>query len=221
MFFSLNGKPFSHIFPSQLFPSLANSKQRSYIRMEHGNYHLLSWVGALARSYLPSVAGEWWLVAGGTLGWLAHRRQGRLLLQRENQSGIFHISIFIFDTTKLKSLFHCSFASSRHCINKLHYDWEPGLIWLVDHCTKSMARGEWSTVQLSRHTKKERQTYTMLIGADVRQNAMVWEVCVIFHVGAYGRFTSSALGTLLELGLFCVWVYNQVKWKSFCNPYVK
>lgn len=110
MFFSLNGEPFSHIFPSQLFPSLANSKQRSYIRMEHGNYHLLSWVGALARSYLPSVAGEWWLVAGGTLGWLAHRRQGRLLLQRENQSGIFHISIFIFDTTKLKSLFHCSFG---------------------------------------------------------------------------------------------------------------
>lgn len=122
MFFSLNGEPFSHIFPSQLFPSLANSKQRSYIRMEHGNYHLLSWVGALARSYLPSVAGEWWLVAGGTLGWLAHRRQGRLLLQRENQSGIFHISIFIFDTTKLKSVFHCSFSSSRHCINKLHYD---------------------------------------------------------------------------------------------------
>lgn len=58
MFFSLNGEPFSHIFPSQLFPSLANSKQHSYIRMEHGNYHLLSWVGALARSYLPSVAGE-------------------------------------------------------------------------------------------------------------------------------------------------------------------
>lgn len=159
MFFSLNGEPFSHIFPSQLFPSLANSKQRSYIRMEHGNYHLLSWVGALARSYLPSVAGEWWLVAVGTLGWLAHRRQGRLLLQRENQSGIFHISIFIFDTTKLKSLFHCSFASSRHCINKLHYDWEPGLMWLVDHYTKSMAKGEWSEIQLSRRTKKEGQTY--------------------------------------------------------------
>lgn len=110
MFLSLNGEPFSHIFPSQLFPSLANSKQHSYIRMEHGNYHLLSWVGALARSYLPSVAGEWWLVAGGTLGWLAHRRQGRLLLQRENQSRVFHISIFIFHTTKLKSLFHCSFC---------------------------------------------------------------------------------------------------------------
>lgn len=43
---------------ASFFPSLANSKQRSYIRMEHGNYHLLSWVGALARSYLPSVAGE-------------------------------------------------------------------------------------------------------------------------------------------------------------------
>lgn len=173
MFFSLNGEPFSHIFPSQLFPSLANSKQRSYIRMEHGNYHLLSWVGALARSYLPSVAGEWWLVAGGTLGWLAHRRQGRLLLQRENQSGIFHISIFIFDTTKLKSLFHCSFASSRHCINKLHYDWEPRLIWLLDHYTKSMAKGERSAVQLSRHIKKERETYTMLMRADVRQRAAV------------------------------------------------
>ncbi len=104
---------------------------------------------------------------------MAHRRQGRLLLQRENQSGIFHISIFIFDTTKLKSLFHCSFASSRHCINKLHYDWEPGLIWLVDHHTKSMAKGEWSAVQLSRHTKKERETYTVLMRADVRQKAVV------------------------------------------------
>lgn len=154
MFFSLNGEPFSHIFPSQLFPSLANSKQRSYIRMEHGNYHLLSWVGALARSYLPSVAGEWWLVAGGTLGWLAHRRQGRLLLQRENQSGIFHISIFIFDTTKLKSLFHCSFASSRHCINKLHYDWEPGLIWLQITTQRVWQKGEWSAGRLGRHTKE-------------------------------------------------------------------
>lgn len=173
MFFSLNAETFSHIFPSQLFPSLANSKQCKYIRMEHGNYHLLSWVGALARSYLPSVAGEWWLVAGGTLGWLAHRRQGRLLLQRENQSGIFHISIFIFETTKLKSLFHCSFVSSRHCINKLHYDSELGLIWLVDHYTKRMAKGEWSTVQLSRHTKKERETNTMLMRAEVRHRAMV------------------------------------------------
>lgn len=154
MFFSLNGEPFSHIFPSQLFPSLTNSKQRSYIRMEHGNYHLLSWVGALARSYLPSVAGEWWLVAGGTLGWLAHRRQGRLLLQRENQSGIFHISIFIFDTTKLKSLFHCSFASSRHCINKLHYDWEPGLIWLQITTQRVWQKGEWSAGRLGRHTKE-------------------------------------------------------------------
>lgn len=166
MFSSLNGEPFSHIFPSQpptppppTLPSLANSKQWSYIRMEHSNYHLLSWVGALARSYLPSVAGEWWLVAGGTLGWLAHRRQGRLLLQRENQCGIFHISIFIFDTTQLKSLFHCSFASSKHCINKLHYDWEPGLIWLVDHYTKRMGRGAggwgFNAVSLNRHKIKK------------------------------------------------------------------
>lgn len=170
MFFSLNGEPFSHIFPSQLFPSLANSKQRSYIRMEHGNYHLLSWVGALARSYLPSVAGEWWLVAGGTLGWLAHRRQGRLLLQRENQSGVFHISIFIFDTTKLKSLFHCSFVSSRHCINKLHDDWEPGLIWLADHFTKRMVKGE---VQVSSRIKKGSKTNTMLMRADVMHKAVL------------------------------------------------
>ena len=174
MFFSLNGEPFSHIFPSQLFPSLANSKQRSYIRMEHGNYHLLSWVGALARSYLPSVAGEWWLVAGGTLGWLAHRRQGRLLLQRENQSGIFHISIFIFDTTKLKSLFHCSFASSRHCINKLHYDWEPGLIWLQITTQRVwQKKGSGVRVDSADTQKKERETYTVLTRADVRQRAVV------------------------------------------------
>lgn len=178
MFFSLNGEPFSHIFPSQLFTSLANSKQRSYIRMEHGNYHLLSWVGALARSYLPSVAGEWWLVAGGTLGWLAHRRQGRLLLQRENQSGIFHISIFIFDITKLKSWFHCSFAYFRHCTNKLHYDWKLGLILQVDDHTKSMAKkgGECSSTK-----QTQRKIYTMLIRVDVRQKAVVMRgLCYLF-----------------------------------------
>lgn len=129
MFFSLNWSLFLTFSPASFFPSLANSKQHSYIRMEHGNYHLLSWVGALACSYLPSVAGEWWLVAGGTLGWLAHRRRGRLLLQRENQGGIFHISSFIFDTIKLKSLFHCSLLSSTHSINKLHYELEHALIW--------------------------------------------------------------------------------------------
>lgn len=161
------GSLFLTFSPASFFPFLPNSKQWSYIRMEHGNYHLLSWVGALAHSYLPSVAGEWWSVAGGTLGWLAHRRQGRLLLQRENQSGIFHISIFIFDTTKLESLFHCSLGSSRHCINKLHYDWESGLICLVDHHTKKMAKGEWCGVQLSRNTKKERETYTMLMWDDI------------------------------------------------------
>lgn len=173
MFFSLNGEPFSHIFPSQFFPSLANSKQRSYIRMEHGNYHLLSWVGALARSYLPSVAGEWWLVAGGTLGWLAHRRQGRLLLQRENQSGIFHISIFIFDTTKLKSLFYCSLPSLTHCINKLHYEWEPALIWLWITAQRVWQKGSGVRFNERRHTKKERETYTVLMRADVRQKAVV------------------------------------------------
>lgn len=34
-------------------------------------------------------------------------------------------------------------------------------------------KGEWSTVQLSRHTKKERETYTVLMRADVRQKAVV------------------------------------------------
>lgn len=215
MFFSLNGEPFSHIFPSQLFPSLANSKQRSYIRMEHGNYHLLSWVGALARSYLPSVAGEWWLVAGGTLGWLAHRRQGRLLLQRENQSGIFHISIFIFDTTKLKSLFHCSFASSRHCINKLLYDWESGLIWLVDRHTKRAAKGEWSAVQLSRRTKKEREANTMLMRADARHKAVAMRG--LWHRSCRRLWQVQILSSqcTVSIKFFFVWVYNQVNWKSF------
>jgi len=196
MFFSLNGEPFFHIFPSQLFPSLANSKQCSYIRMEHGNYHLLSWVGALARSYLPSVAGEWWLVAVGTLGWLAHRRQGRLLLQRENQSGIFHISIFIFDTTKLKSLFHCSFVSSRHCINKLHYDWELGLIWLVDRYTKRMAKGgvECSSTKQTYKERKGDLHHVNERWCQAQSNG--YERSVIAHVGGYGRFKSSALSVL-------------------------
>lgn len=132
---------FSHIFPSRLFSSLANSKQCSYIRMEHGNYHLLSWVGALACSYLPSVAGEWWLVAGGTLGWLAHRRQGRLLLQRENNSGDFHISISIFDTTKHHyTIVFFGFLM----VNKWSCDWGHGF-------TMNMTEGQWSSdYQVSR-----------------------------------------------------------------------
>lgn len=76
----------------------------------------LGW--ARARSYLPSVAAEWWLVAGGTLGWLAHRRQGRLLLQRENQEWNFFTSPFFHiwhnKTQIIIPLFAFSFLCTLH-----------------------------------------------------------------------------------------------------------
>lgn len=47
---------------------------------------------------------------------------------------------------------------------------------------KEYGKGEWSAVQLSRHTKKERETHAVLMGADVRQKAVVVRgLCLMYE----------------------------------------
>lgn len=138
MFFSLNGKPFSHIFPGQLFPpSLIQSGAATLEWNMAIITFYLGWARSLALTFPLLLGNDGWLLGERLADWRIGGRVGCCCKGRTRVE--FLTSPFLY-LTQLKSLFHCSFASSRHCINKLHYGLELGLIWLVDHRTKSTAK---------------------------------------------------------------------------------
>lgn len=136
----------------------------------------LGWARSLALTFPLLLRNDGWLLGERLADWRIGGRVGCCCKGR-TKSGIFsHLHFFVFDTTRLKSLFHCLlFRSSARCTNKLHYEWEPALIWLRIAAQRVRQKGEWSAVRLRRaHARgKRRETYTVLMSADVRQEAVV------------------------------------------------
>lgn len=123
MFFFKWGAFFSH-FPQPAFfpPSLIQSSAATLEWNMAIITFYLGWAHLLTLTFPLLLGNDGWLLWERLADWRIGGRVG-CCCKRENQSGIFHISIFIFDTTKTqKSLIHCSFASCTHCINRLRYD---------------------------------------------------------------------------------------------------
>lgn len=77
----------------------------------------LGWVRLLALTFPLLLGNDGWLLGERLADWRIGGRVGCCCKGRSTVE-FFHVPIFIFDSTKLKSLFHCSLSSATHCINK-------------------------------------------------------------------------------------------------------